>query len=61
MKRLSKALILKHRNPQKCPYSERDLITSATVYGKFPCPCRTFPCCYEEVMKEKEVEGRGEV
>jgi len=52
MKRLSIALIRKHRNYAKCPYSELDLIASGYVYGRIPCPCRTFPCCYEEVQKE---------
>jgi hypothetical protein len=51
-RRISKSLILKHRNYDKCPYSLADLTHSAYCYGKFPCPCKTFPCCYDQVMTE---------
>ena len=40
--KISKKLILKHRDFSKCPHVERELADSWYIYGTFPCPCRTF-------------------
>jgi len=49
----TKQWILTHLKESKCHYSEADKIYSAICHnGKYPCPCSTFDCCYQEWLLE---------
>lgn len=53
----SRKWVKEHLKENKCPYSEADKIESAIIHnGIFPCPCRTFDCCYEEWKERITIE-----